>query len=115
MPAGIYNITAEQGATLSRTITWKNSTGNPINLSGYTARMQVRADYESAASLLTLTTENGGITLGGALGTIVITASATATAALSAGSYVYDLELVLSDVVTRLVQGAFAVNAEVTR
>lgn len=115
MPAGLYNITAEQGATLTRTITWKNTVGTPINLTGYTARMQVRNDYEAVTSLLTLTTENGGITLGGVAGTIVITASATATAALSAGSYVYDLELVLSDVVTRLIQGSFVVNAEVTR
>lgn len=115
MPAGIYNITAEQGATLTRTVTWKNSVGDPINLTGYTARMQVRADYDSTTAVLTLTTENGGITLGGSAGTIVITATATATAALSASTYVYDLELVLGSTVTRLIQGSFVVNAEVTR
>lgn len=115
MPAGIYNITAEQGATLTRTVTWKNSAGDPINLTGYTARMQVRADYDSTIAVLTLTTENGGITLGGSAGTIVITATATATTALSASTYVYDLELVLGSTVTRLIQGSFVVNAEVTR
>lgn len=115
MPAGIYNITAEQGATLTRTVTWKNSVGDPINLTGYTARMQVRADYDSTTAVLTLTTENGGITLGGSAGTIVITATATATTALSASTYVYDLELVLGSTVTRLIQGSFVVNAEVTR
>jgi len=115
MPAGLYNITAEQGATFTRTITWNTSAGTPVNLTGYTARMQVRADYDASTALLDLTTENGGITLGGALGTIVLTATATATAALSSGSYVYDLELVLGSTVTRLVQGSFVVNAEVTR
>lgn len=115
MPAGIYNITAEQGATLTRTVTWKDNAGVPINLTGYTARMQVRSDYDASTAVLTLTTENGGITLGGSAGTIVITASATDTAALSASTYVYDLELVLGSTVTRLIQGSFVVNAEVTR
>jgi len=115
MPAGIYNIVAEQGATLTRTITWNNTAGQPINLTNYTARMQVRNDYDSSTALLTLTTENGGITLGGVLGTVILTVSASSMALVASGSYVYDLELVLSDVVTRLVQGSFTVNAEVTR
>lgn len=115
MPAGIYNIASEQGATFTRTITWKDNAGSPINLTGYTARMQVRDDYSSTSAVLTLTTENGGITLGGSAGTIVLTATATATAALTDGDYVYDLELILGSTVTRLIQGSFAVNAEVTR
>ena len=115
MPAGIYNIVAEQGATLTRTITWNNSLGQPINLTNYTARMQVRNDYDSSTALLTLTTENGGITLGGVLGTVILTVSASSMALVASGSYVYDLELVSNDVVTRLVQGSFTVNAEVTR
>jgi hypothetical protein len=77
--------------------------------------MQVRSDYQSSTVVLSLTTENGGITLGGAAGTITITASATAMAAIASGTYVYDLEMVLASVVTRLVQGSFAVNVEVTR
>jgi hypothetical protein len=115
MPAGIYNIVAEQGATLTRTITWNDSDGQPINLTNYTARMQVRRDYESTTIILDFTTQNGAITLGGSLGTINIVASAEAMSAVSSGSYVYDLELVVGSVVTRLIQGTFAVNVEVTR
>jgi hypothetical protein len=115
VPAGFYNITAEQGATLSRTITWRDTNGQPINLTNYTARMQVRSDYESTTVILDFTTQNGAITLGGVLGTITITASAEAMSAVSSGSYVYDLELVFGSVVTRLIQGTFAVNVEVTR
>lgn len=115
MPAGTYNIVADQGSTLSRVITWKNSAGTPINLTGYTARLQVRDNYSAASSLLTLTTENGGIALGGALGTITLNATATQTAALTADQYVYDLELVTGATVTRLVQGSFTVTPEVTR
>ena len=115
MPAGLYDIVAEQGATLDRVITWRNSAGALINLTSFTARMQVRSDYQSSTVVLDLTTENGGITLGGAAGTITVNVSATAMAAIPSGTYVYDLEMVLGSVVTRLVQGSFAVNVEVTR
>lgn len=115
-PAGVYNIVCDQGATLTRTLTWKTDAGALVNLSGYTGRMQVRADVESTSTVLSLTTSNGGITLGGALGTVLITVSATESATLTAGEYVYDLELVnAGGEVTRLVQGTFTVRPEVTR
>lgn len=113
--AGTHDIVCDQGSTFTRVFTWQDSTGVPINLSLYTARMQVRATIDSASTLLSLTTENGGIALGGAAGTITVTATATQTAAVAAGCYVYDLELVTGSVVTRLVQGQFTVDGEVTR
>jgi len=115
MTAGIYLITAEQGATFTRVLTWRDSNDVLINLTGYTARMQVRTDYFAATATLTLTTENSKIVLGGALGTITLSVTATDMAAVSEGSYVYDLEMINGSTVTRLVQGTFAVNAEVTR
>ena len=75
-PAGLYNIIADQGATLSRTVTWKDSAKNPINITGYTARMHVRELVTSASTVLELTTENNRITLGGTAGTITLTVSA---------------------------------------
>ncbi len=113
--AGSHDIVCDQGATFTRVFTWEDSTANPIDLTLYTARMQVRATVGSASTLLSLTTENGGISLGGIAGTITVTATATQTAAITAGCYVYDLEMVTGAVVTRLVQGSFTVDAEVTR
>lgn len=115
MTAGTYLVTADQGATFTRTIIWKDANDVPINLAGYTARMQVRKDYFSTTASLTLTTENGKITLGGATGSIVLNVSATDMSLLESSSYVYDLELETGGVVTRLIQGTFTVNAEVTR
>lgn len=66
-------------------------------------------------SILSLTTENGGLTLGGTAGTIAIAITATATAAVAAARYVYDLEIISGSTVTRLVQGAFFIAREVTR
>jgi hypothetical protein len=116
MPAGIYNLTIEQGATFILPVTWKDANDNPINLTGYTARMQVRQYKDSTAALVTATTENNGIVLGGALGTITITITATATAALPAIIGFYDLELVSgAGTVSRLLQGTATISAEVTK
>lgn len=115
MAATTYDILIEQGATFSQVITYKES-GVAINLTGYTARMQVRATLEAATALIELTTANGRITLGGSAGTITITISATDSAALTAGRGVYDLELVSgSGIVTRLLQGVATISRNVTR
>lgn len=116
MAAGIKNIYIEQGATYRLNITWKDSGGTPIDLTGYTARMQVRHSYKSDTVLLNFTTENGAITLGGAAGTITIVGLATLTEDVPAKAGVWDLELVDGDGnVTRLLQGAVEVSPEVTR
>lgn len=117
--AGLYNITCQQGATFQRQITWTDSARDAYNLTGYTARMQVRANTTSNTVITSLSTSagyDGTITLGGTAGTVDLLISATNTAALTAGQYVYDLELVSGGgVVTRLLEGNFKVTAEVTR
>ena len=116
MTAGNYSLTIEQGATLSRVLTYKDSAGSSINLTGFTARMSLRTDIEDSSAILSLTTENGRIALGGGAGTITLTVSASDTAALTAGNGVYDLEIVSSGgVVTRLIEGSYTISREVTR
>jgi hypothetical protein len=117
MTAGIYNFEIEQGATFTRVITWRDSDNALVDLTNYTARMMVRQIVTDTNVIVTLTTENGGIALGGALGTITLTITAAATAAFTAPLHaVYDLELVdSSGVVTRLLKGRVEFTAEVTR
>lgn len=125
MTAGTYHIAVDQGATFRKTITWKDGAGSAVNLTGYTARMQVRQSFASSSTIISATTANGKIALGGSLGTISILLSATETAAIPVASPndfsdafvgVYDLELVAPNGdVTRLLQGSFIVNPEVTR
>lgn len=112
--AGSYNFTIEQGATFNLLMTWKID-NVPVNLTGYTARLQARIDVDETETILSLTT-GAGITLGGAAGTITLDQTATQTAVLPKGEYVYDLELQSSGgVVTRLLQGELNISAEVTR
>ena len=118
MAAGSYNIVCDQGATFGLSLTYKDATGALIDLTNYTARMQVRSKANAPTTILSLTSSAGaGIALGGAAGTIFISIAASSTASLVPGDYVYDLELVntTSTAVTRLIQGKFRVSAEVTR
>ena len=124
MLAGIYNITCQQGSTFGRTLTFKypdptsppaDPTYLPWNLTGYTARMQVRRTIDSSTTLISLTTENGRISLGGASGIIELNITAADTATITS-SGVYDLEIIASNgVVSRILQGDFTLSPEVTR
>ncbi|MBU0563401.1 MAG: hypothetical protein KJ945_08060 [Gammaproteobacteria bacterium] len=86
----------------------------PVDLTGATARMQVRAGLGGAV-LLELTTENSGLAITGP-GTLTRTLSAAATAALTWTDGVYDLEVEYADgTVQRYLQGAVTVSREVTK
>ncbi len=115
MTAGIYNTTIDQGSVWSVVLVYTDSNNTPVNLTGYTAAMQLRQNYNSATADLTLTTANGGITIVGATGTITITATAAQTGALDPGFYVYDLELTSGSNISRLIQGQLTVAEQVTR
>ena len=55
MAAGRYLLTIEQGATTDLLLEYKDSNGNPVDLSGYTARMQIRPSVDSSTTHLSLT------------------------------------------------------------
>jgi hypothetical protein len=114
---GYLDLNCWQGANFDYVLTWE-SAGTPVNISGYSARMQVRSNYDSGTAIVNLTAGTG-ITLGGTAGTISLAMNATTTAALDGtpnAQYIYDLELISgAGYVTRLVEGNFFINPEVTR
>jgi len=110
-----YSFVIDQGANWNLNLTYKDSTGAAINLTGYTAAMQFRLTSSTVTSALSLSS-GSGISITGATGTIAITATAAQTGSMSADKYDYDLEITsASGVVTRLIQGVATVNAQVTR
>lgn len=113
MPATEYAIEIEQGATFRTTLTL---TGR--DLTGCSARMQVRESIESPVTLLDLSTPpGGGITITpGPPGVIEIMLTAAQTAELDWLLGFYDLELITpGDEVERLLKGTVTVDPEVTR
>ena len=116
MAAAKLNLIVEQGATFDRTVTWKIG-ATPVNLTDYSARLQARASCDAADPIIDLSSEDGGgITLGGSAGTIDWALSADATALLTPGDYVYDLEVEhTGGTVRRLLEGRLTVTPEVTK
>ena len=113
-----YNTVIDQGADWYFDVTYQNPNGTPINLTGYTAACQLRSLPNSPSAVLTLTTQNGGITITPLSGIVALHATAIQTMAIDEGNYFYDVEIYSSanpSVVTRLVQGQITVSAEVTR
>ena len=115
MSAATYNATVDQGADWYVTFVYKDSAGTAINLTGYTAAMMVRDTFGDTATVLSLT-NSSGITITAATGTLQVRATAAQTRAITAGNYVYDLEITSAGgIVTRLVQGKIVISPEVTR
>jgi hypothetical protein len=117
-----------QGEDFDRLLTYKDPAGNPIDLTGSTAKMIVRDTY-GGAPVLTFDSADGSIVLGGAAGTIRLKKPAAEINAVQVpntgvrGSTVpAQVELVHDLVVwsaggipSRLIEGVFIVTATSTR
>lgn len=113
MSSAILNapLTVPQGTTWANVFRWR-ADGVLVDLSGYTATFIVREHAADTTSPIVYLTTSAGITLGGALGTATVALTATQTAALTAGVYVYELWLIAGDGVTKtsLSSGSFTVT-----
>jgi hypothetical protein len=109
--AAFSEIVIEQGATFNTTINVEDTAGAAINLFGYTANSMMRKSYYSSSATTITSTVTGT-----ANGEVTLTVSATNTAALTPGRYVYDVIITSpTSVVTRVVEGIVTVLPSVTR
>lgn len=104
-------VSIDQGRDWYLTVTWNDSSGNPVNLTGYTASFGMSQGFNPAISLA-LTT-GSGITLGGSAGTISLHATYSQTS-IPAGTYTAELVLTSGGgVETSLLKGQISVTAKV--
>ena len=117
MAAGFHHFIIEQGASFLQTLTLKDSSGTVINLTGYaSAEMDLRETPAASSPILTLTTGNSRLTLGGSAGTIAINVSGSDTGGLTAGDGVYDLEITDgSGNIYRVLEGTYAIRRGISR
>jgi hypothetical protein len=134
MAAGRYSFTIEQGATLDFEIQYKDSNNSPIDLSGYTGKMQIRSTYSgSGTTYLTFTSSLGDtysktsssifLSFSGSnlitpltSGSIGIYAGWAATDTLTfTNQAYYDLEITSGSIRTRLLEGIVQLSKQVTQ
>jgi hypothetical protein len=115
MNPGRYNgFNFTQGDTFTSAPAWKIS-GSYVNVSGYSALMQLRRGTNTGTVVLELSTANGRIVAGSTDGKFTITVSSAVTATVPAGSFYYDLQVTSPDnVTTTILSGVFTVNAQVS-
>lgn len=145
MVAGRHDIIADQGSTFKFFAEYQTEGATAVSLRGYTAQMQVRRYSGDDELLISISggTYGGGVTGGGSTGHFYITAGVAGTGGITtnggdggsggytggififvnsetmknvpAGRHLYDLELIKGSEVTRILDGRFEVNDEITR
>jgi hypothetical protein len=134
MAAGKYSFTIEQGATLNFEIQYRDAVGAPIDLTGYTGKMQIRSTYSgSGITYLTFTSslgdtydptsDNNFLSFSGSnfttpptSGSIGIYAGYEITDELTfTGPAFYDLEITSGSLRTRLLEGQVQLSKQVTQ
>lgn len=126
MAAGKWNFTIEQGTTVDFSIQYKDKDLNPINLTGYSGKMQIRSNYadNNPTTYLTLSSSRAadgtGLNFtGAATGSIGIFIAACSSSALNFSTARYDLEIYSGSVgcpiTTRILEGQVNLSKETTR
>jgi hypothetical protein len=126
MAAGRYSFVIEQGATLNLELQYKDSNGNPIDLTDYNGRMQIRPSISSDTVYITLSSslaaDGTGLNFSGSNGTtpptsgsIGVYISAISSSALTFEQAVYDLEISSGSFVSRILEGQVKLSLNVTR
>lgn len=105
------NISIDQGATFSTSITLTDGEGAAIDLTNYTGASQMRKHYTSSNAV------SFTVSLGGTNGVVTLGLSANSTANIAPGRYLYDVELTdtLNGSVSRVFEGIVTVNPNITR
>ena len=105
------DIIIDQGTTFSTVVTVTDTDGDVVDLTGYSANAQIRKHHTSSSVTKTFTIANGGTN-----GQLTLSLPFSNTAAITAGRYVYDVEVESgSGTRSRVVEGIVTVTPEVTK
>jgi len=130
-----YDIPAEQGSDLSIHLKYLDENELAVDLSEYTAKLEVRRSYGFTFSLATITSSPFGATVGntggyggitmncsisgntGSTGGMLLYVNGIGMANLPVGKFVYDLQFIRNTggSVIRIIEGRFDTSPRVTK
>lgn len=107
-------LTIYKGGVFKYRFIYTNEDASVINITGWSARMSIKDDFNGTV-LISATSLNGRLILGGVTGTIDIKIPADVSALVEGDSGVYDLELIEPDgTVYKIALGKVKLVPEVT-
>jgi len=109
MAAGRYSFVIEQGATLNLELQYKDANGNPIDLTDYSGKMQIRPSIGSPVVYITLSSSLDADGTG-----LNLNSSTASSSPLSFDTGVYDLEIVSGSFISRILEGQVKLSPNVT-
>ena len=113
--AGQKNWEVDQNTTFRFVLEYKDSSGNAVDLTGASAKMQVRDTKGGSKLAFTLTSPSGGIVIDAVNGKLTVTMTPTQTNKLYYPKSSYDLMLTDSNAVkTKLIEGFLTLSRSVT-
>ena len=104
------NLVIDQGCTFEKVLYAQNATSQNVTISTGTCASKMRQSYYSSNNITALTTAVTG-------SNCTISLTATQTAAISPGNYIYDVEYTQSDTTTveRVAEGIITISSEATK
>jgi len=106
------NFEIDQGSDFSKTFTVTTDGSTVYNITGLSLQAQMRKGFDSSSATATFTASLVSATSG----TYKLTLSNSTTASITAGRYVYDVELNLADsTIEKVHYGIITVNPEATK
>jgi len=110
------NFEVKQGADWNGKVILKDDNGTVINLTGYTAKMQLRLYKDKKSNLFdTLSTDNSRITITPTAGQLDFKIPSSVSDNYTFDKAYYDLEITDSTgIITRVLEGIITINKNVT-
>lgn len=109
--ATITNLYIDAGADYSIIVTANQSNGDPLNLTGYTIKSQIRKSYASSTAY-----DFTAAIYAATSGKIRLSLTSTQTSAIKPGRYLYDVEITsAAGEKRRVLEGIIIVTPEITQ
>jgi hypothetical protein len=104
------NLVIDQGTDYSTTINLADNNDDPIDLEGYIGRAQIRKYYTS------LTAYDFQVDVLPSTSQVTLSMSANTTSQISAGRYVYDINLIDENgIISRILEGLVTITPSATK
>jgi len=109
-----YDFIIESGISFILPLLWEDENGDPVDITGYDAQLEIRQTKTSPDVLLKLSVSNGKITVGGANGIFTLNCAPADTEDLEFQDAVYDMLIEKDTIRQKFLSGKVSMGRTIT-